>query len=605
MAEVWLARNVHLGTPAAVKFLTKSYAGVPEIEQRFLNEGRRQGGLNHPNIIKVYGFEYVDDRSFLILQFIDGEALDRKLRRVTKLAPDEAARIAIPILSALHHAHEHNIVHRDIKPSNILLDGDGVPYLGDFGIVLATNEKRITRTGMTMGTSLYMSPEQIREPSLVDRRSDIYSFGCVLYEMLTGQPPFPPPAGAPGDTDFLIKMAHIQQPPPPLRQKNPALSSELEAVVMRCLAKTQPERYQTCMELRNALGTAMAARAAATAIWPQQSTMPMQSAAARPAPTPGTARPQPSGPPVYLPQSGPPPAVALPPRAAAPPPPPAPMPQAPAPPAYAPPAYVPPAAPPQQFQPAAYIPPASAQMNPQYQMAQYGPPGSKSSTGMILGIVAAVLIVGFIGMEVMRSRHPVDTTTTTPGPAPADPQNPAQPPPNQPNNPPDNPPNNPNPNQPDAQQEDREAQIAKAQSDTFMATEAKLSQQLGGEYHTLVFKNKCGKGPVTVVATYMDLEGQWVSVGWWKIPEGGVVESGAYSKNRVFYLYAHNEDQQIVWNGDGKPEAHETDVVDTAFVRKVQPPEPLLGKHKHSVNMFKVTVAPQWGNWDESFTCGG
>src|SRR5579872_3655423 len=260
MAEVWLARNAYLGTPAAVKFLNQAYAGMSEIEQRFLNEGKRQGALNHPNIIKVFGFEYVDNRSFLILQYIDGESLDTILHRAGRLETSEAMRIAISVLNALDYAHDHNIVHRDIKPSNILLDENRIPYLGDFGIVLATNEKRITRAGTAMGTALYMSPEQITDPGSVDRRADIYSMGCVIYEMLTGQPPFNPPSSGSGDTDFAVKMAHVQQLPPSMRQRNPALSPELDAAVMRCLAKNPAERYRTCREVRDALSAAMVAR---------------------------------------------------------------------------------------------------------------------------------------------------------------------------------------------------------------------------------------------------------------------------------------------------------------------------------------------------------
>jgi serine/threonine-protein kinase len=258
MAEVWLGRHVHLGTPVAVKFLSQSYAGIGEIEERFLNEGKRQGALNHPNIVKVYGFEYAGNRSFLILQLINGESLDDLLRRTGRMEPTEAVTMAVVALNALDYAHEHNIVHRDVKPSNILLDENRVPYLGDFGIVFATNEKRLTRPGTAMGTALYMSPEQIREPGSVDRRSDIYSFGCVLYEMLTGAPPFNPAGNGDGDTDFAIKLAQVQQAPPPLRMKNPALSPRLEAVVMRCLAKNPAERYSTCRELRDALRAAMA-----------------------------------------------------------------------------------------------------------------------------------------------------------------------------------------------------------------------------------------------------------------------------------------------------------------------------------------------------------
>jgi hypothetical protein len=305
MAEVWLGRNIHLGTLAAVKFLSQAYAGVADIEQRFLNEGRRQGSLNHPNIIKVYGFEYVENRSFLILQFIGGESLEELLRRSGRLQPAEASTIAISVCGALDCAHEHSIVHRDIKPSNILLDENRTPYLGDFGIVLATNEKRVTRTGTAMGTALYMSPEQIKEPSSVDRRSDVYSLGCVLYEMFTGEPPFNPASTGQGDTDFAIKLAHVQQPPPPLRLKNSALSVEIEAVVMRCLAKNPVERFGTCRELRDALSAAMVGR----------STAPRQTPAYSPAPTPyqGPAirnTPIPVAPPV-VPQAGPPPGYPL------------------------------------------------------------------------------------------------------------------------------------------------------------------------------------------------------------------------------------------------------------------------------------------------------
>jgi serine/threonine protein kinase len=262
MAEVWLARNVHLGTPAAIKFLNRAYAGVSEVEQRFVNEGRRQGLLSHPNIVKVYGFEYVDGHSFLILQYVDGESLEDLLARVRRLEIAEALRLGISVLNGLDYAHNEQIVHRDIKPSNILIDKHGFPYLGDFGIVLAVDEERRTRTGTSMGTALYMSPEQIVKPGSVDRRSDIYSFGCVLYEMLAGEPPFNVESTGDGSTDFLIKTAHVQQAPPPLRGRNASVSPSIESVVMRCLAKNPEDRYATCRDLRDALSAAMVARPA-------------------------------------------------------------------------------------------------------------------------------------------------------------------------------------------------------------------------------------------------------------------------------------------------------------------------------------------------------
>jgi hypothetical protein len=265
MAEVWLARNVHLGTPAAIKFLNPAFAGRSDVEQRFLNEGRRQGLLNHPNIVKVYGFEYVDNHSFLILQYIDGYALDQLLLRTGALDPSEVIRIATGVLNALECAHKSNIVHRDIKPSNILLDASGHPYLGDFGIVLAMNEQRITSAGTVMGTAHYMSPEQINSPSTLDHRSDIYSFGCVLYEMFTGQPPFYVPGGDDRcDTDFAAKLAHVQLTPQPLRQRNPAINPQIDQVVMRCLAKNPEHRYSTCPELRDALTAAVAYKPASS-----------------------------------------------------------------------------------------------------------------------------------------------------------------------------------------------------------------------------------------------------------------------------------------------------------------------------------------------------
>src|SRR5258708_734555 len=258
MADVWLARNVHLGTPAAIKFLNPAFAGRSDVEQRFLNEGRRQGLLNHTNIVKVYGFEYVDDHSFLILQYVDGPALDQVLQRAGALDPAEVLRIATGVLNALECAHNHNIVHRDIKPSNILLDASGHPYLGDFGIVLAMNEQRITTAGTVMGTAHYMSPEQINSPGTLDQRSDIYSFGCVLYEMFTGNPPFHVPGvGDRGDTDFAAKLAHVQQTPQPLQQRNPSITPQIDHVVMRCLAKNPTQRYSNCRELRDALTAAV------------------------------------------------------------------------------------------------------------------------------------------------------------------------------------------------------------------------------------------------------------------------------------------------------------------------------------------------------------
>ena len=248
LGEVWLARNQRLGTPVAVKFLNRQYGGNAAIEQRFLEEARRQGSLNHPGVVKIYGFENAGGRNFLILQYIAGESLESLLRRVRRLAPNDMLRIAGPVLDALESAHKQGVLHRNIKPANILLDTNGYPYMSDFGLVLSPPKQRMTN---------YMSPEQITTPENMDYRSDLYSFGCVLYEMLTGQPPFAAAAAGAANADSAIMMAHVQQAPRPPRELNPAIAPELDRVVMRCLAKDPNYRPQSAAKLKEALGAAM------------------------------------------------------------------------------------------------------------------------------------------------------------------------------------------------------------------------------------------------------------------------------------------------------------------------------------------------------------
>ncbi len=262
MAEVWLSHHAVLGTSAAVKFLIAPWAGHPELEQRFLKEAQRQGALDHPNLVKVYGFDYVDGHSFLIMQYIDGETLDDRLARNGRkpLPTSDILRIATGALQGLEYAHGRGIVHRDIKPSNIMLDRALHAYIGDFGLVMVRTEQRMTRTGATMGTPLYMSPEQIVRPKEVDHRADIYSFGCVLFEMFTGHTPF---ESSEDDSEFSIKLAHTSRQPPSLRQVNPAVAPAVEAVVMRCLEKRPEDRFASCDELREALAGAISEGAAA------------------------------------------------------------------------------------------------------------------------------------------------------------------------------------------------------------------------------------------------------------------------------------------------------------------------------------------------------
>jgi eukaryotic-like serine/threonine-protein kinase len=249
MAEVWKARNQFLGTFAAIKFLIPGFAGHAETEQRFLGEGKRQAQLRHSNIVSAFDFLYSEGRSYLVMEYIEGEGLDEKLLKLRAPMPLEAVQaISRDVLAALDYAHAHEVIHRDVKPSNILIENGGRALVMDFGIALAANEQRITRVGMAIGTPEYMSPEQIIGARNIDHRTDIYSFGCVLYEMLTLHAPFEVPQGA-GETDYLVKEMHLRQPPLPPRQLNPAIPEHIDIAVMRCLEKQAADRFGSCHEL--------------------------------------------------------------------------------------------------------------------------------------------------------------------------------------------------------------------------------------------------------------------------------------------------------------------------------------------------------------------
>ncbi len=255
MAEVWEARHDQLGSRAAIKFLLPEFARNKDLQERFLNEGKRQAQLQHPNIIPAMDFFQVEGRSFLVMQYVEGENLESRLKLENPaLTLKEIRSIATDILSALDYAHSKGVVHRDVKPSNILLDPKGRVLLMDFGIALAlTEEQRLTRTNTSMGTPDYMSPEQITRPLEVDFRSDIYSFGCVLYAMLSGNPPF----SFEGATAFAIHDRHVRAAPPPLVCRNPEIPRGVVNVVLKCLEKDPANRYQTCAEIIPALEAAL------------------------------------------------------------------------------------------------------------------------------------------------------------------------------------------------------------------------------------------------------------------------------------------------------------------------------------------------------------
>lgn len=276
MAQVWVARHVDLGKLVAIKCLSTRLTSNPEFEQRFLSEGRRQAALRHPNIVEVLDFLVRGEDRFLVMDFVEGESVTELQKRKPGPLPLEVVEsIGQDIALALDHAHKRGLVHRDVKPSNILLDEALKAYLTDFGIALAVGEERLTRTGVAVGTVHYMSPEQIARPREIDHRTDIYSFGCVLYDLLTGRPPFVSPEG---DTDFTVMNGHLTLQPPPIRSLNPETPEALEQVVLKCLAKDPKDRYATGEELARALRRAFHPDAATGQMYAQEPRTPTPTA---------------------------------------------------------------------------------------------------------------------------------------------------------------------------------------------------------------------------------------------------------------------------------------------------------------------------------------
>ena len=263
MAEVWLARHRNLETPVAIKFLNSRYAGHPEVEARFLEEGKLQARLTtlntrSANILPVLDYLVENGHSYLIMRYIDGMGLDKRIQDARGPLPIRETRaIARDVLGALGFAHSQNVIHRDVKPSNVLLEDGKRAFLMDFGIAVArnsANERRLTQYGDVLGTILYMSPEQMRNSREVTPASDIYSFGCMLYEMLTGEVVFDPENRA--SNLELRQMIYNQLPQSP-RVFRPDTPPELEWVTMRCLAKLPEDRFPSCEAVLEALDSPM------------------------------------------------------------------------------------------------------------------------------------------------------------------------------------------------------------------------------------------------------------------------------------------------------------------------------------------------------------
>ena len=256
MAEVFRARDIRLDRIVAVKTLREDLARDATFQARFRREAQSAASLNHPSIVAVY--DTGEDMSepahvpYIVMEYVDGRTLRDLLRDDRRLLPERALEITDGVLRALDYSHRNGIVHRDIKPGNVMLTRTGEVKVMDFGIARAVSDAQatMTQTAQVIGTAQYLSPEQARGER-VDARSDLYSTGCLLYELLTGRPPFL------GDSPVAIAYQHVRENPVPPSQLDPEIPAWADSIVLRAMAKDPADRYQSAADMRTDIQRAL------------------------------------------------------------------------------------------------------------------------------------------------------------------------------------------------------------------------------------------------------------------------------------------------------------------------------------------------------------
>lgn len=285
MGKVYKVRNTISDRVEAMKVLLPNLESDPDLADRFLREIKVQASLSHPNIASLHTAQRVGNQLIMFMEFVEGVTLEQLMRQ-GRIPIRDGVEYVSQVLAALAYAHQHGVIHRDIKPANMMLTRQGVIKLMDFGIARMAVDRRLTQTGRTLGSLFYMSPEQINGSAALDARSDLYSVGISLYEIITGTRPFQ------GDSDYSIMAAHLQQMPVAPIQLDPHVPAGLNEIILMSIAKDPAQRFQTADAFRAALsnvpagvGAPAAAAGAATMVF---SSVPAAAAQQGPGPVPGS-----------------------------------------------------------------------------------------------------------------------------------------------------------------------------------------------------------------------------------------------------------------------------------------------------------------------------